>query len=78
MEKTFNRDHIFIQIIYYVTASSVLGFGTYTMLNRGYSASSIGILIAVADLLSIAINFIVSAYLDKSSRINEFSISLKI
>ena len=78
MEKTFNRDHILIQIMYYVTVSSVLGFGTYSMLNRGYSASGIGILIAAADLLSIVINFIASAYLDKSTRINVFQMAIFI
>ncbi|MBQ1307277.1 MAG: MFS transporter [Erysipelotrichaceae bacterium] len=78
MEKTFNRDHVFIQIIYYVTVSSVLGFGTYSMLNRGYSASGIGILIAAANLLSIVINFIVSAYLDRNTRINVFQMAVFI
>ncbi|MBR4461980.1 MAG: MFS transporter [Erysipelotrichaceae bacterium] len=76
MEKTFNRDHILIQIFYYVTVSSMLGFGTYTMLSRGYSASGIGVLIAVADLLGIAMNFFVSAYLDRSDKINVFQMAM--
>ena len=49
MEKKFNTDHILIQILYFLTVSSMLGFGTYTMLDRGYSASYIAMLIAGAD-----------------------------
>ena len=76
MEKKFNTDHILIQILYFLTVSSMLGFGTYTMLDRGYSASYIAMLIAGADLLTIIINFCVSSYLDKSKTINVFQMAM--
>ena len=76
MEKKLNLDHIMLQAVYYVTIAAVLGFGTFTMLSRGYTSFQVGLLIAVANLLSMLMNFGISSILDRSGRINVFQMSL--
>ena len=78
MEKKLNIDHIFIQIIYFMTAALTYAFGTYTMLSRGVSSSTIGILIAIGDLLAISLQAVISNFLDKSNKVNTVQMTLII
>ena len=78
MEKKLNIDHIFIQIIYFMTAALTYAFGTYTMLSRGVSSSTIGLLIAFGDLLAITLQAIISNILDKANKFNTVQMTIII
>ena len=76
MKKILNRDHILIQTAFYICFAALMGFGTFTMLSRGYSASLIGVLIALANFTSIVFNYLVSWLQGKMKKTSVFQMAV--
>ena len=75
MKRILNRDHILIQTAFYICFAALMGFGTFTMLSRGYNASTIGVLIALANLSSIVFNYLISALQGKLKTVSAFQMA---
>ena len=52
MKKTLTFQYTFHQIAYWATAAGVVSFATAFLLQKGFEASVIGVLLAAGNLLS--------------------------
>ena len=78
MFKTYKRQNI-KYILVHMAAQTVggiyYGFGAYMLLERGFSATNVGICISSASLITIILQISLSNLADRSDKINEFIIA---
>ena len=72
MDRILDRDHRLIQAVFYILIAVVFGFGTFIMLERGYSSFEIGVFVAIADISGLLLNYIIAGILDNSEKIDVF------
>lgn len=74
MQKLLNIDNIVIQSTYWMIYSAAGIFVSVFLLNKGYSNTSIGMIIAVGNVLAILMQTIIANITDRISRITDISV----
>ena len=66
MRKTLTFQYTFHQMAYWATAAGVVSFATAFLLQKGFAASTVGILLASGNLLSCAFQPVLAAWADRT------------
>lgn len=66
MKKTLTFHYTFHQMAYWATAAGVVSFATAFLLQKGFAASTVGILLASGNLLSCAFQPVLAAWADRT------------
>ena len=66
MRKTLTFQYTFHQMAYWATAAGVMSFATAFLLQKGFAASTVGILLASGNLLSCAFQPVLAAWADRT------------
>ena len=66
MKKSLTFQYTFHQMAYWATAAGVVSFATAFLLQKGFAASSVGILLAAGNLLSCGFQPILAAWADRT------------
>ncbi|MDO5440294.1 MAG: MFS transporter [Erysipelotrichaceae bacterium] len=70
--KKISTDHALVHIGYQAFAGIIYGFSIYVLMQRGFNSAIAGYSLALANLLSLIIQPIVSNFLDRSKKISLF------
>ena len=66
MRKTLTFQYTFHQMAYWATAAGVVSFATAFLLQKGFAASTVGILLASGNLLSCVFQPVLAAWADRT------------
>lgn len=72
MRERLNLDHMWIHLLYQAMAAVTYAFGTYSLLSRGFTASEVGILLAITDICGFIFQMKMSDFLDNSRKYDVF------
>ena len=78
MKKKLYADYILMQLLYFVLMGTLISYGSYALLQLGYSASMAGIIMAIGSLLSAILQPIAANISDNSKRFSLFNVCIII
>lgn len=78
MKKKLYFDYILMQLLYFVLMGVLVSYGSYALMQLGYSASLTGIIMALGSLLSAVLQPIAASVCDNSKRFSLFNVCIFI
>ncbi len=76
--RDFTFDYALVQGFYWMGFASILGFASLYLLDRGFSNSQIGVIIAAAGVVSALLQPVIAGYADRSVKISLKQIILAV
>lgn len=76
LNRSFSFENAFVHFSYQALAGIIYGFSVYMLIERGFNSSITGIAMAIANLLGLTFQPIISDYLDKNKKVTVFEVVL--
>ena len=78
MKKKLYIDYILMQLLYFVLMGIMCSYSSYALMNLGYSASFVGLIMALGSLLSALLQPIAASICDNSKKYSLFDVCVLI